>query len=136
MSNTASLELCRELYKLSDWFDSSADHYWHLDEQPHICSKVVWPEGALGVEIYPAYDLGYMLRKLPPYEPKSGDRIKTELEYHGGIGGGASRKWVARWYAVDDQGKHYIPFNVMADTPEDAAAALAIELFKKGVLTK
>src|SRR4051794_11489791 len=120
--NVASLELCRELYELSGWFDSSADYYWHVDYAPHLCNKVVWPEGALGVEIFPAYDLGYLLRKLPS---TSISHLKNESS-------------MAKWNGYDTK----LPvaqirnYRQEADIPEDAAARLAIELFKQGIIKK
>jgi hypothetical protein len=59
----------------------------------------------------PAYDLGYLLRKLPqPY---------SIMAYSTG-----------RLVAVQGE------VTATADTPEDAAAKLAIELFKQGILTR
>lgn len=99
--NVANLDLCRELYELSGWTDN--DHHRYLGE---------------GEEI-PAYDLGYLLRKLQPFNA-------ADLQWLGG-------KWAAQAVIFGTQPKSE---RTEADTPEDAACKLAIELFKQGVLTK
>ena len=60
---TANLELCKELYEVSGWKDThsshrptpsnSHDNYRVIDMAPNIPTDI------------PAYDLGYLLRKLP-----------------------------------------------------------------------
>lgn len=119
----ASLELCKELYELSGWDDT---HYIHSDDD--IKSVAVlnynakYQYGELWDDVeeagsVPAYDLGYLLRKLP--------------------GGVAIKKNPQR-----SEGRDYICFqidtdyreNQYADTPEDAACKLAIELAKQGLL--
>lgn len=92
--NVASLELCKELYELSGWKTGGDKPTWN---------------GRKGVNSAPAYDLGYLLRKLP---------------YHGVISGqGTFRQASCSGYIAS------------SDTPEDALAQLAIELHKQGVLT-
>ena len=63
--HVASLELSRELYELSGWDDRRAiQYYWHGDDLDHVTvvdAEQHEPECA----VYPAYDLGYLLRKLP-----------------------------------------------------------------------
>lgn len=121
--NTASLELCKELYELSGW-------------EPEY-----WKRNVVGVHDYlyakmkvensdPAYDLGYLLRKLPKrfankdghylagYSYLSLRRIPTTLT--------VEQSWKAMF------GKKY---EATADTPEDAACKLAIELIKQKVIT-
>lgn len=78
----------------------------------------------------PAYDLGYLLRKLPPsiysiqYKQRAylWTRKDTETCY-------------AAWYKVTDPnyGEDITSeHGAVRDTPEDAAAMLAIKLFKQG----
>lgn len=102
MSDIASFELCKELYELSGWESGQ------------------WVNVNTGTKLdgrYPAYDLGYLLRKLPTTEiyhgrNKTGD-YKAEWRFYGG-----DSKVIRFWAA----------------TPEDAACKLAIELFKQGIL--
>jgi hypothetical protein len=118
------LELCKELYELSGWMVD--DYYmgyplvWATDEMSKGLAKhqLVWHEPWRSDPNYkfvaPAYDLGYLLRKLQGYD----------------CGVYYSNQW-QQWIATahdNNQGK--------ADTPENAAAKLAIELFKQNILTK
>lgn len=133
--NVASLELCKELYELSGWFDTSYKHYEINGEyqlKPSIGIHDEWGGEGRNVlsMLAPAYDLGYLLRKLPA----------SIIEKDGAYRGGAPRQlsictnyrvlnteplWVAGY------GKAYAN---KADTPEDAACKLTIELFKQDVL--
>lgn len=117
--NVASLELCKELYELSGWEDSSL--YGH-----HFVSES--SSGLTQPDICPAYHLGYLLRKLP-YQNHS-HNLELVPRHNGS------------WYIGYSQGLE--PLNVgdepeyliftEADTPENAACKLAIELFKQGIL--
>lgn len=69
----------------------------------------------------PAYDLGYLLRKLKQGLKYGLDDIGIDL---------ALDQWEARHKALGT------PTICEACTPEDAAAKLAVELFKQGILTK
>ena len=117
--HVASLELSRELYELSGWDDRRAiQYYWHGDDLDHVTvvdAEQHEPECA----VYPAYDLGYLLRKLP--------------RTYGGVGlcvwAAGTSKWIAEYDGTRKM-------RVMADSPEDAAAKLAIELFKQNILRK
>lgn len=106
--NVASLKLCRELYVLSGWdeYDLAAGE------------SLTWYMGHKDdsdFHIAPMYDLGYLVRKLPA------DRaVEYSLKYG--------------WAAVHETNREVM--REEADTPENAAAKLAIELFKMGVLTK
>lgn len=118
--HVASLELCKELYELSGrmWHEEII-YSWHKDDGDYVI------EDFWSGSICPAYDLGYLLRKLP---------VITEL-----------KKWDDEYVAQCYWGNHDshssgIPliknFKSKANTPEDAACKLAIELFKQGILTK
>lgn len=122
--NVCSLELAKELYELSGWRDAHAhwveDDGWYI-EYPH-------PHYSNGLYL-PAYDLGYLLRKLPPkidvvnssaYAYLTLTR-KSEAYKHFGDKG----LWGAR-YGKD--------IAAVASTPEDACAKLCIELIKQGIL--
>lgn len=101
--NTANLELCKELYALSGWLTS--DH-----RAEYVAA--------------PAYDLGYLIRKLPT-------KLKSRKE----------KLYLQPCIKPENKGRWSIGYvysgiGNIADTPEDALAKLAIELFKKDVLTK
>lgn len=113
----ASLELCQDLFDLSGWDNKELKHEYIK----------TWD----GYDEYdlPLYTLGYLLRKLPA-----------------NIWWPDKERYVWATVQRDDQGyqacyedvggftpNDYICF---ADTPEDATAKLAIELFKQGVLTQ
>lgn len=111
--NVASLDLCRELYELSGWKDISYV-YWSngarglVDSQRLVFEKL---------DNTPAYDLGYLLRKL------------QENDNNCLVG------WIAgNWESSFYNDKHHK--REVADTPEDAAASLAVSLFKQNILTK
>lgn len=122
--NVASLERCKELYELSGWLDTRDQLVkYSLKDMPILLPM---PKGEIDVAVLagavewtlPAYDLGYLLRKLPAESNvmNIGDKWFRATHYLGGSGF-----------------KHIYK---TADTPEDAACKLAIELFKQGILTK
>lgn len=133
--NVASLELSKELYELSGWDDSGivicqsgsyreeygpeSDKGWFgYTEQ-----EAVHHHGGI-YPTYRAYDLGYLLRKLPQRSVEG--RLGMDSE---GIALGKPT-----FYYANATGTYYT--YGQADTYEDAAAKLAIELFKQGVLTR
>jgi hypothetical protein len=135
--NTASRELCQELYELSGWLTDK--YYWSTGSTKDypvkeyrvdkvLDYKPLWfdnPRENTG-HVFPAYDLGYLLRKLPklialPDNGTGGFLFIDIKKYKSGI------RWRAGYH---DQ------MLVNADTPEDAVCSLAIELFKRGILTK
>lgn len=135
---TASLELCRELYELSGW---SGAVYVYAKSQ--VYDDVFWnvvPADIAKVEEWqPAYDLGYLLRKLPNRQLKLMPFAIERVD-------GNTTHWRCQYttrgkmhMTVDTDkvlmGKKY-EYNEIADTPEDAACKLAIELWKRGLLTK
>jgi hypothetical protein len=104
--NVASLDLCRELYELSGW--KMTEHIWcPVKDNSGDWHHVYYMLGNLAKEL-PAYDLGYLVRKL-----------RGEL-------------------LVLDDSEMGLFFRSMLtlETLEDAAAKLAIELFKQGVLKR
>jgi hypothetical protein len=116
--NVASLVLCRELYELSGWDDTDYK-YWNGEVSNDIDGSVWdWGKNNYKENCSPAYDLGYLLRKLRPC---------LYLGLH--------------IQARDDGFEFFIDraeggIGTEPMTPEDAACKLAIELFKQGVLTK
>lgn len=137
--NVASQELCEQLRRLSNWVNT--DFTWveiptwnHKFPKPanqvfydHICDT----EHAK--EIAPAYDLGYLMRKLPRHLV-----IKRRI-YHLCIlnGNHLDDFWVADyvtigrlcWLHEADEAKL-----TEAESIEDATCKLSIELFKRGIL--
>jgi hypothetical protein len=118
--NVASLELCKELYEQSGWNDTEYDYCRNKGDEWDV-----WDQTAQGEYSYPgfersvaAYDLGYLLRKLP-------DWLDWHLSPNPEVG-----YWMSSNNVEDN-----VP-RVDAATPEDAAAKLAIELFKQGILHK
>ncbi len=133
--NVASLEQSQNLYELSGWQDRKALYqYWDMsraainngiDPQP-------WRDDNRGTELHnpdfipadsqkrfvcPAYDLGYLLRKILH------EYGKITLTHDYGH---------KQWWATDAIG-HAV---VNADTPENALSKLAIGLFNQGILSK
>lgn len=121
--NVASLELCKELFELSGWRNASDQYIQMNDPDAPIELRSGYDNlSELGnysfSEISPAYDLGYLLRKLP-YLTLTND-YERGTWYCGEYGWYDDIGWIER---------------VEADTPEDAACKLAIELFKQKLLT-
>jgi hypothetical protein len=114
--NIASLELSKQLYELSGWADTSHEYY-HSEYPNRMDVAGVRECDADVLSICPAYDLGYLLRKLP------GVQLNRQSDEEANYGNTA---WAC------ESGN----YAKIADTPEDAAAKLAIELFKQGILTK
>ena len=108
--NVASFELCQELYELSGWLTGiDGNCFVSLPgERKGFEVRPLTDTGNDHIQICPAYDLGYLLRRLPV------GNVLTSLE--------------GEWIASSS------PKITTAATPEDAAAKLAIELFKQGIL--
>lgn len=106
--NVASKQLCQELYELSGW-NCVRDWYFAYHKaagEVEYDLKLNADESKAGRDDFPAYDVGYLLRKL-----------QTVLHHIEGTD-----------YAVK---LHNIVWDMQ---PEDAACRLAIELFKQGIL--
>lgn len=110
------LELSTELYKLSGWDDcrwcfrdvsDTGTPHWLTDLHTHEHDQC-----------FPQYDLGYLIRKIPA-EHFDLVKVVDSPEYI---------YYIRKNGAIIDQ--------IGADTPENATAKLAIELFKNGTLTK
>lgn len=114
--NVADKSLCQELWKLSGWggkYKNETEFMWCEDY-----TKPLWAQDNIKAIIdAPAYDLGFILRKLPANSWVGKCIEEWESPYAAHIG-------------PEDE------FNQNGDTPENAAVKLAIELFKQGVLTK
>jgi hypothetical protein len=110
--NVANFELCQELYDLSGWL-AGIDGYCYVSRPGETRGFEVRPLTDTEndrIRICPAYDLAYLLRRLPV------GNVLTSLE----------DEWIAS----------SSPKVMTAATPEDAAAKLAIELFRQGILPR
>jgi hypothetical protein len=111
MSYVASLELCRELYELSGW--QGTGDYFGVEQKKDIVTENLIMRGNR-IIVAPAYDLGYLLRKLCRHNHFVVNLMDLQNRWVADAGGFGTGQ---------------------ADTPEDAACKLAIELFKQGVLS-
>ena len=115
MSNVASLENCKRLYELSGW--GATEKRWYGQTQfPESCVAGLI-DSFDGAGICPAYDAGYLLRKLP-------DILMSNL------GGEKLGIWITETEASNGD------IRGQADTPENALCLLAINLFEQGILTR
>lgn len=125
--NTASLKLSKELYELSGWKTFPIGYCIEKD-----CEYDSWIEegwcpscSVANGEMVGAYDLGFLLRKLPHEIPANGDGRPCVLHIE--------PDWFAG-YVLDND---YVEASgVDDDSAENAICKLAIELFKQGVLEK
>lgn len=111
--NVASLDLCKELYELSGWEMTWFRWYEDADGNRELSDGT----NMGGMDYTNAYDLGYLLRKLP--KPAGISQMLSSDEV-----------WIATSGGFHPNKHPYLG----AETPEDAACKLAIELFKQGVL--
>jgi hypothetical protein len=126
--NVTSLELSKELYELSGW--QGASYWWNLTGEEAKLDQEATTTWVLKPAIegphkpmpdrYPAYDLGYLLRKLP-INTHIVHQYDEETQRHG-------------YRAEGYFGEVDIWRSFIADAPENAAAKLAIYLLKEGTL--
>lgn len=128
--NVADKDLCRELYELSGWNGmyflwvetANETRVWRADNQFSLDEAGVSP----------AYDLGYLLRKLPArIKMIEGDDVFLTIEKFNNLNDGPAR--YSAYYRADVDSDAWCQ---NADTPENAACKLAIELFNQGVLKR
>lgn len=134
--HVAELSLCKELYELSGWGDTSE---FYVNGMLQHGIDTAFEDHAIKTNYpgySPAYDLGYLLRKLPSnymlmwhdfedFKLEDGEVIKQGRAY-------VMSKLDGDMYEIDEDF-----WNAdQSDTPEDAAAKLAIELFKQKILTR
>lgn len=107
--NVASLENCKRLYELSGW--NPRTNWWFADgtigEQKLLLKRTD--------EVGPAYDLGYLLRKLPLGE-------SINLFMYRSKGGG----WLIQWPGRNISGG--------GTTIEDAVCLLVIQLIEQHII--
>lgn len=130
--NTVSLKLCKELYKLSGWEMENGDTYYKKYSLTKWATPIPRGVHTLSGELEwecPAYSLGYLLRKLPGHiaiTSTNWDNIHTEKPE------GQELDYQA--VACYQSNIKRLLVQQTADTPEDAACKLAIELWKAKVL--
>lgn len=111
----ANEELSKELFESSGWLDPMAD-------------------GRRATPSSPYYSLGFILRKLPrSWFDKEADDATVRVLYN--TGGLLVSQWIVKYAPMANLEEVIGDLAYGADTPEDAAAKLAIELFKQGILT-
>lgn len=148
MRRVASIKLCQKLHNLSGWGchpvyndNFETDHIWqtfkdksneghpYLIENRHDTIHEYLDK--FPSDLWPAYDLGYLLRELPHF---IGDYQLLVMVTYGIMGRPETDTWQAGYFKVGNKvGKHLTDG---LDTPEDAACKLAIEMFKQGILTR
>lgn len=123
----ASVELCKELFEVSGWdgtfFNYSRSSHYKDAEPDH--PFVVGYRGSIETrevkERYPAYDMGYLMRKFPVLEEGA---YVVLPEFNG---------YKIKWSGWETEEGFYINGNtVYFDCPEDAMVSMAIELIKQG----
>lgn len=117
--NVANLELCKELYELSGWLKGTEKFWFEPGDgfKNQLINKKFKPNGFNENGRFPAYDLGYLLRKLPGVKLEQIDKDfwNAQKSYNDGTE-------LPDYKSCD------------GSTPEDAVCKLAIELFKQGIL--
>lgn len=124
--HVAELSLCKELFELSGWKDCSHG-YFKYEVGVLLRVEPYKPEPDDIYCVAPAYSLSYLLRRLPEFIDWKGLQHNLSLYPSGVLGG-----WVAKY----ENAPLKTAFQVVADTPENAAAKLCIELFKQKILTR
>lgn len=145
--NVALLELCQELHDLSGWVDTGKAYgkWTPEDKKPFMAEYNYGEFGHDAFRVAPAYDLGYLLRKLPRVLRGSNSR-----ERDGVFSLYAARKssnWVASYIDTDctivrrrkaeadsNNYRNFYWVQDSAQTPEEAVCKLALRLFKEGIL--
>lgn len=114
--NVTSLELSKQLYEVSG-LESGEPYRYDNGLKKHVRDIEVFNSS-----VCPVYTLGFLIRQLP-----IGVSIDKATD-----GYGARRPPV---YGVPEDAPFEGQIRFPADTPEDATAALLIELYRAGILT-
>lgn len=135
--SVSSLELSKKLYELSGWTDTDFIYYANggiindnVEYRPMVFDKP---------DHLPAYDSGYLLRKLPPELKLDGlhyvgDSKVNDFYLEMEAPSGDSDKWIF-FYSNGGESEFYGK-GMLAYTPEDALCKLAIQLFEQGILER
>jgi hypothetical protein len=108
----ADIALCQQLFELSGWEDTS---FKYDEDGKTVMSAAEMADG----EGTPAYDLGYLVRKLP-YS----------------VSVTALRAGFTTTAAPMRHRPPHFHYLARGDTPEDTTADVLIEMFKQGVLKR
>lgn len=125
--NVASEELCRKLYVISEWKWKDTEYFYYIpvdfkSTESWVRTELTYDDTKM-IKHVPAYDLGYLLRKLPANIGDQWLRIAPIT----------NNQWAAYYITM---GVKSAGQDEWADTPEDAVCKLAIELFKQGILKR
>lgn len=123
--NVASKELCQELYELSGW--KTPEYGYDGDRAINIDVYVLKKRGLF--DGFPAYDLGYLLRKLPPNLSDKDELRRSLCLYRAN-----DQRWIAKYGGTRMYKDAVIGGSEIS--PENATTKLAIELFKQKILIK
>lgn len=110
--NVASLELCKELYELSGWYDTS--FVWSRNS---LANRPLTFKPDAVFDDPPAYDLGFLIRKMPR-------RVKLRT-----YSNGYAVQWQKNGAVYRNQERMF-----EAESPEDCLCMLAIFLLKEGII--
>lgn len=122
---------CEELYKLSGWKDTE----WVYGSDG-MMSPIKVSSPLRETDLFPLYDLDYLLKKIPPtiWGSSSAD-FRLEAD-----GKGTHAKWTAGYH---DELSLFQPTGILSSSiklrvtcaiPRDAVLRLVIELFKRNLL--
>lgn len=120
--DVADYRLCEELYLLSGWTGTS---FYHDASEGYDEKHVEYSsDGSLPIDggMYPAYTLGFILRKLAEETSVQMETVSHENEL--------------LWSITVSEGGYDGTLGSSAETPEKAAVKLAIELFKQKILVR
>lgn len=132
--NVASLALSKELYELSGW-DDTGSHWISQAPNEYLAPQTNYPtvsahDDSIGEypyfdkKICPAYNLEFLIRRLSNVEVGNDTDNSEDGQYY------AKRPNSTGQVDSNDKAGNL----EFADTPEDAAAKLAIELIRQGIL--
>lgn len=126
---TASLKLCKELYKLKPEWNDTENHYFILKDGNAIPVDRPMDKFTKGYNRLPAYDTDYLLDKMKPKQlaPNSLEEVTIAIMHKNW---GIWRAYYERKYDSHDD----LWLEKEADIPANALCKLAIELINKGVL--
>lgn len=140
MNNPTSYELCKKLFEVSAWEDTSRTYWLHpergltssTEKAIYGYNEEPWPGGAIAI---PDYALEYLLDKLP-YFVKLNDARGTfqlfMLKLSNGYHIGYNKPETGKWLASDD--KRYVFLSIHDQAARDSAIKVCLELIKQEII--